>query len=123
MPEEIASNHINLSSDEKLVQSPPEQQSQVVAPCRLPPSGRHVRMHFECLADEGANQRWQQEKEEVKQKQFWLLVRMSLSNLYHSNWELTSLAYPRRDDQDDSEFEEVKQQQNKLLETGTRQSK
>jgi hypothetical protein len=93
MPEEeIASNHINLSSDEKLVQSPPEQQSQVVAPCRLPPSGRHVRMHFECLADEGANQRWQQEKEEVKQKPFLLLVRMSLSNLYHSNWELTSLA-------------------------------
>lgn len=29
MPEEIASNHINLSSDEKLVQTPPEQQSQV----------------------------------------------------------------------------------------------
>jgi hypothetical protein len=53
MPEEIASNHINLSSDEKLVQTPPEQQSQVLAPCRLP---RHVRMHFECLADEGANQ-------------------------------------------------------------------
>lgn len=45
MPEEIASNHINLSSDEKRVQTPPEQESQVVAPCRLPPSGRHVRMH------------------------------------------------------------------------------
>lgn len=83
MPEEITFFHINLSSDEKLVQTPPEQQSQVVAPCRLHPSGRHVRMHFECNADEGANLRWQQEKEEVKEKLFLLLVRMSLSNLYH----------------------------------------
>lgn len=31
-------------------------------------------MHFECLADEGANQRWQQEKEEVKEKLFLLLL-------------------------------------------------
>jgi len=32
-------------------------------------------MHFECNADEVANQRWQQEKEEVKEKLFFLLVR------------------------------------------------
>ena len=63
MPEEIASNHINLSSDEKLVQTPPEQQSQVVAPYRLPPSGRHVRMHSTYPTDAEANERWQQESD------------------------------------------------------------
>lgn len=54
----FASNHIKTKNE-----SPPEQQSQVVAPCRLPPSGRHVRMHSEYPTDAEADERWQQESD------------------------------------------------------------